>query len=66
MAEPVEEEPPVIVITEPAPPAEIVQLPPVEKEVPVIPDYLLWTIVGIGAVLLIALIVLIFRTRRVV
>jgi len=33
--------------------------------VPVVPDYLLWTIVGIGAVLIIALIVLIVRTRRV-
>jgi len=32
---------------------------------PVVPDYLLWTIVGIGAVLIIALIVLIVRTRRV-
>ena len=32
---------------------------------PVVPDYLLWTIVAIGAVLIIALIVLIVRTRRV-
>jgi hypothetical protein len=32
---------------------------------PAIPTYLLWTIVGIGAVLFIALIVLIVRTRRV-
>jgi hypothetical protein len=32
---------------------------------PAVPDYLLWTIVGIGAVLIIALIVLIVRTRRV-
>jgi len=66
-AEPVEEEPLVIVTEKAAPPAEVIQLPaPPAKEVPVIPDYLLWTIVGIGAVLLIALIVLIVRTRRVV
>jgi hypothetical protein len=32
---------------------------------PIVPDYLLWTIVGIGALLIIALIVLIVRTRRV-
>jgi hypothetical protein len=32
---------------------------------PVIPDYLLWTIIGIGAVLVIVVIVLIVRTRRV-
>ena len=33
---------------------------------PAIPDYLLWTIVGIGAALAIAVIVLIVRTRRTV
>lgn len=32
---------------------------------PVIPTYILWVIVGIGAILIIALIVLIVRTRRV-
>ncbi len=32
---------------------------------PAIPSYLLWTIIGIGAILVIALIVLIVRTRRV-
>ncbi len=32
---------------------------------PVIPAYLLWMIIGIGAVLIISLIVLIIRTRRV-
>jgi hypothetical protein len=31
---------------------------------PVIPEYLLWVIIGVGAVLIIALIVLIVRTRR--
>jgi hypothetical protein len=60
-----------------APPAEPIVIEPTETitkiekvEVPVpqpapIPDYLLWTIIGIGAVLVIALIVLIVRTRRV-
>jgi hypothetical protein len=64
MAEPEEPEPPIVI--EPTP-------PPPEKEVvvvevptaPAIPDYLLWIIVGVGAVLFIALIVLILRTRRV-
>jgi hypothetical protein len=37
----------------------------VEPAQPVIPDYLLWVIIGVGAVLVIALIVLIIRTRRV-
>lgn len=32
---------------------------------PVIPTYILWIIVGVGAILVIALIVLIVRTRRV-
>lgn len=36
----------------------------VPPEVNVIPNYLLWIIIGIGAVLVIALIVLIVRTRR--
>ena len=55
--------PPVIVQKEPAPPPQIVTV-----EVPgaaAIPSYLLWTIIGIGAILFIALIVLIVRTRRV-
>jgi hypothetical protein len=64
MAEPEEPEPPIVI--EPTP-------PPPEKEVvvvevptaPAIPDYLLWVIIGVGAVLFIALIVLILRTRRV-
>jgi hypothetical protein len=42
----------------PTPAPEIIQQP--------IPSYLLWTITGIGAILIIALIVLIVRTRRVV
>jgi len=70
MAEPVAEAPaeqaPDIIV-QPAPPAQApnvtVEVPPAEA---VIPSYLLWTIIGIGAVLVIALIVLIVRTRRVV
>ncbi len=63
--------PPVIVNpTPPAPPApEIIlevpaqtQLPPVQA----VPETLLWAVVGVGAVLVIAVIVLIVRTRRVV
>jgi len=64
MAEPVAPLPPVVVEpTPPAPPAA----PPVEIPVPAaIPTSLLWAIVGIGAVLVIALIILIVRTRRAV
>jgi len=47
------------ITVQPAPPA------PVVPAAPLIPDYLLWVIIGIGAVLVIALIVLIVRTRRV-
>ena len=63
--------PTVITITEPAPPAppappaQIIEVP-VQTVVPQpIPSYLLWVIIGIGAVLIIALITLIVRTRRV-
>ncbi|MBI4181003.1 MAG: hypothetical protein HY528_03645, partial [Chloroflexi bacterium] len=55
--------PTVIVQKEPAPPAQIVQVP-VSTPQP-IPSYLLWIIILVGAVLIIALIVLIVRTRRV-
>ena len=64
-AKPVEAAPPVV-ITEPAPPAppaQIVQVPVPQPTA--IPAYLLWTVIIIGAVLIIALIVLIVRTRRV-
>ncbi len=64
MAEPVPDEPDVITITEPAKPPEI-KVVEVPAPAPVIPTYLLWVIVGVGAVLVIALIVLIVRTRRV-
>jgi hypothetical protein len=62
MAEPEEEEPTVVTVpgeTE----VKVVEVP-VQTQAP-IPAYLLWTIVGVGAVLVIALIVLIVRTRRV-
>jgi hypothetical protein len=67
VAEPAKVEPAVITIEKPAPPAEIkvVEIP---KEVVVqqqIPSWMLMTIIVIGAVLVIALIVLIVRTRRV-
>jgi hypothetical protein len=66
MEKPVKEEPTVIVTEKPAPPPEIVKVEvPVPQPQP-IPSYLLWVIIGIGAVLIIALIVLIVRTRRVV
>ena len=60
----VPEAPPPVIVEE-NPPAEItVEIPPAQ-EVQVIPDYLLWVVVAVGAVLVIAVIVLIVRTRRV-
>jgi len=58
------------VTVEPAPApqvtVEVAPTPPTPIEVPpAIPTYLLWVIIGIGAVLVIAVIVLIVRTRRV-
>jgi len=54
---------------EPVVPEVTVEIPPtkitVEPSAPAIPTYLLWIIVVVGAVLVIALIVLIVRTRRV-
>lgn len=73
-------EPAVITVTKPAPPPQVVTVevpvqvpgPPqvqvVEKVVTqpqAIPSPLLWAIIGIGAILILALIVLIVRTRRV-
>ena len=67
--------------SEPAPPEEPIVVNPVKPEVNVeipptkitiepaeqaIPNYMLWIIVAVGAILIIALIVLIVRTRRVV
>jgi len=53
--------------TPPTPAPEIIlNVPPATKqEVQVIPDYLLWVVVAVGAVLIIAVVVLIVRTRRV-
>ena len=54
---------PAAVTIQAPPPAEVtVNIP---EQAPLIPQYLLWTILLIGAVLVIALIVLIVRTRRV-
>jgi len=66
---PPEPVPPVIIKETPPTPAPeiILQVPPATKqEVQVIPDYLLWVVVAVGAVLIIAVVVLIVRTRRVV
>ncbi|MFC2010637.1 beta strand repeat-containing protein [Chloroflexota bacterium] len=73
MAEPVEVAPPAVVEAEPpvvnvevaAPVVTVEPTPVTGGGAAAIPDYLLWTIVIIGAVLIIALIVLIVRTRRV-
>jgi hypothetical protein len=67
-AEPEPEPTPPVIVKEipPSPAPEIIlEVPPTEAPVNVIPDYLLWTVVGIGAVLIIAVVVLIVRTRRV-
>ena len=67
VAEPVAPKPEQVIVTQqaPAPPPQIIQVP-VEKIVQQpIPNWMLMTIIVIGAVLIIALIVLIVRTRRV-
>ena len=57
--EPVPPTPPVVVAPpQPAPPPQYIPTT-------YIPEYILWTIVGIGAVLIVALIILIMKTRRV-
>jgi photosystem II stability/assembly factor-like uncharacterized protein len=71
MPKPAEEkpdEPTVITIEKPAPPPEIIRVEvPGQTQVvqQAIPDYLLWIIIAVGAILVICLIVLIVRTRRV-
>ncbi len=52
------------VVTVQAPPPAVVNVTVPEQQ-PVVPTYLLWTIILVGAVLVISLIVLIVRTRRV-
>jgi len=65
MAEPPEAEEPIVVVEkEPAPPPTI-KVVEVPGAAPIIPTYILWVIVGVGAILVIALIVLIVRPRRV-
>lgn len=70
---PVEVAPPVVVTQQPPPvinlppitmPPAVVNLPPTPAPQPVISTGLLWAVIIIGAVLVIALIVLIVRTRR--
>jgi hypothetical protein len=58
MAKPVEPAPPIQIT--PPPPAPVIEIPPS----PITPT-IIWAIIGIGAILVIALIVLIIRTRRV-
>jgi len=66
-AEPEEEAPPIIVEEKEVPaPVITVEIPPaVEKVTQAIPDWALYTIIAVAAVLIIAVIVLIVRTRRV-
>ncbi len=63
-ATPVEPTPPIII--EETEPPEITVTMPAAQVTAAIPDALLWSIIGVGAVLVIALIVLIVRTRRTV
>jgi hypothetical protein len=53
----------IIVPTQPAVTPIITVIPPETKEV--IPTYLLWAVIAVGAILVIAVIVLIVRTRRI-
>ncbi|MFC1941057.1 hypothetical protein ACFLWL_01415 [Chloroflexota bacterium] len=62
-AAPVKAEPPVVI--EPSPPTDIKIVEVPIPQPTAIPSYLLWVIIAIGAVLIIALIVLIVRTRRI-
>ncbi len=56
--------PPVVI--QQNPPAEItLEIPASPSPVQPIPSYLLWAVIGVGAVLVIAVIVLIVRTRRI-
>jgi hypothetical protein len=62
--------PPDPIVVQPTKPEVNVEIPPtkitIEPAEQAIPNYMLWIIVAVGAVLVIALIVLIVRTRRVV
>jgi hypothetical protein len=62
--------PPDPIVVQPTKPEVNVEIPPtkitIEPAEQAIPNYMLWIIVAVGAILVIALIVLIVRTRRVV
>ena len=64
-AEPVEAPEPITDITVESPDVTVTPGEVTVDVAPAVPDVMLWAIVGIGAVLIIALIVLIVRTRRV-
>ena len=57
---------PQVTVEPPPAPQVTVDVPPYPEPAPAIPTYMLWVIIAIGAVLAIAVIVLIVRTRRVV
>ena len=56
---------PPVVITSTPPPQITLEIPPSQAPVNVIPSYLLWAVIAVGAVLIIVVIVLIVRTRRI-
>jgi hypothetical protein len=62
----VEQVPPPVIQIPPAPPAQEIVIPPAPAPVQPISQGLLWAVIIIGAVLVIAVIVLIVRTRRTV
>jgi hypothetical protein len=51
--------------TQPAPTVVVTVPPNTSPSTPVIPTYLLWAVIAVGAILVIAVIVLIVRTRRI-
>jgi hypothetical protein len=67
MKEPVVVEPtPPVIVQENPPPVITLEIPPAQvTKVEPIPAYLLWAVIAVGAILVIAVIVLIVRTRRI-
>ena len=61
----IEQVPAPIINIPPAPPAQEIVIPPAPEPAAPISQGLLWAVVIIGAILVIAVIVLILRTRRV-
>jgi hypothetical protein len=58
--------PPPVVVTQTPPPQITLEIPPAQvTKVEPIPAYLLWAVIAVGAILVIAVIVLIVRTRRI-